>query len=72
MTTEQLRDKIHAVPFLPFYLRLPDGEEVLVPHPDFIAHAPNTRTCVVTTLEGGHRVIDLLLVSQLRVEEPAR
>lgn len=73
MTIEQLRRLINAEPFQPFVIRLADGREVAVPHPEFIALSPQGRTCVVW--EGDSNafgIIDLLLVTQLRVESDGK
>ncbi len=70
MTTEQLQNAIHAVPFCPFVLRLANGEEVRVPHPDFIAHRPAGRTAAVEMPNDTTKIIDLLLVVALDVEHP--
>lgn len=72
MTTEQLHKLIHAAPFVPFVIRLADGQHLPVPHPDFILHPPNTRTAVVWRPDqSSFEIIDLLLVTGLTVEQPA-
>ncbi len=71
MTTEQLRGAIKAVPFRPFSLRVADGREIPVPHPDFIMYAPTTpRTTVVTLPDGTIEVLDLLLITGLSIAQP--
>jgi hypothetical protein len=65
MTTETLQRFIHAIPFQPFVIHLADSREVAVPRSDFIAHAPGTRTVVVTYTDNSVEVIDLLLVTSL-------
>ena len=67
MTTETIQKFIHAIPFQPFVIRLADSREILVPHRDFIAHAPNTRTVVVTYTDNSVEVMDLLLITSLHV-----
>ena len=37
MDVTAVREAIHAQPFRPFTLRLADGRELLIPHPDFVA-----------------------------------
>jgi hypothetical protein len=71
MTTERLQGHVHAVPFQPFTLKLADGEELHVPHPDFITHAPNTRTAAISFSDGSIQFVDLLLVVSLVVGPPA-
>lgn len=71
MTTEQLQKAIHAAPFKAFIIRVADGQQLPVPHPDFIAHPPGARTAAVFLPDGTVEVIDLLLVTGLVVEQPA-
>jgi len=57
MDVNAVRDVLHKQPFRPFSLRLADGRELFIPHPDFIAVSPrlvvviNPQTEAVTTLE---------------------
>jgi hypothetical protein len=68
MTVEQLRATIKAVPFQPFTLRLADGREIPVPHPDFILYAPNMpRIAVVTLSDATVEIIDVLMIVGLTV-----
>ncbi len=41
MDITAIREAMHAQPFRPFSLRLADGRELTIRHPDFIAIAPN-------------------------------
>ena len=67
MTVEQLR-KIHqARPFQPFTLKLADGNQIEVRHPEFLAHSPSGRTVIVTTPDESFEVVDLLLVTSIEV-----
>lgn len=67
MTIEQLR-KIHqAQPFRPFTLRLADGNEYAVKHPEFLSFSVSGRTIVVATPDDSHEVIDLLLVASIHL-----
>ena len=59
MTTELLRRTHVARPFQPFTLYTADGVAHPVPHPEFLAHAPGTRTCAVTDQSGLITYIDL-------------
>lgn len=71
MTTETLQNAIHATPFKPFTLRFADGRSVLVPHPDFIAHRPGSRTAAVAGPDDGTMHVDLLLVVSLDYPPPS-
>ncbi len=65
MTAEALRENLHAAPFKPFRLRMPDGRALPVPHPDFIAIDPNGLTAVLYKENGGFWTVDLISVSDL-------
>jgi hypothetical protein len=67
MTTEALR-KLHVTrPFVPFYLRLGDGQRLPVQHPEMLAYAPNSRLATVYFEDGNFEIIDLLLVTGIEV-----
>ena len=57
MNIQTIRDEIAKQPFQAFTLRLADGTQVLVPHPDFFAVAP-PRTIFVGKIGGGYEIID--------------
>lgn len=42
-TMNQLRDAMHAQPFVPFAVRLTDGRTYTVRHPDFVAIPASVR-----------------------------
>jgi hypothetical protein len=67
MTTDALR-KIHtARPFVPFFLRLGDGQKLPVKHPEMLAYAPKSRLATVYLNNGSFEIVDLLLVTGLEV-----
>jgi hypothetical protein len=47
MELSAIRDAMQAMPFRPFSLRLADGRELFIRHPEFIAIAPNGWSAVV-------------------------
>jgi hypothetical protein len=67
MTAEALRQTIHATPFQPFQIRLPDGTRVPVPHPDFIS--VGHRIAVVINPDDSYNSIDIALI--VAIEHPA-
>jgi hypothetical protein len=67
MTTEALH-KLHATrPFVPFYMRLGDGQRLPVEHPEMLAYAPKSRLATVWFNDGSFELVDLLLVTGLEV-----
>ena len=67
MTVEQLRLMHHAVPFRPFQICLADGRQIDVPYRDFMSYSPSGRTVIVHHPNDTYSVIDLLLVTELKV-----
>ncbi len=57
MTLDQIREALHRQPFQPFVIRLTDGTQRLVPHPDFIAVA-RRRAVVLDARTGAMSIID--------------
>jgi hypothetical protein len=71
MTIEQLRAVYQAQPFRPFTLHLADGDELRVPHADFLSHSPQGRTLIVYAEDDSFSIVDLLLVTRLEVHNGA-
>lgn len=69
MTIEQLRKLYQAEPFRPFVMHLADGRQIPVLHPEFIASAPSGRTITVYQPDDTANIIDLLLVTDLEVQQ---
>ena len=67
MTIDKVRELYDARPFRPFALHSADGREIVVEHPEFMAQAPSGRTIVVYQPNDSFNIVDLLLVTDLRV-----
>ncbi|MGH7137772.1 MAG: hypothetical protein ACREHD_18645 [Pirellulales bacterium] len=67
MTIEKLQAVLHASPFQPFRIYMADGRSVHVPHRDFISYAPSGRTVIVEHQDDTHSVLDLLLMTELKI-----
>ena len=61
MDIKVLRDELHREPFRPFRLRLADGRELFVPHPDFVAVSPR-RVVVIDPHDESMSIIEPLLI----------
>ncbi len=75
MTIQRLREARHAEPFRPFMIRMADGIEYRVPHPEFLFIPPKAeRTFIVAGENGGedYTVLDLLLVTALEFKTDRR
>ena len=71
MTKEEIQKRLGQVPFVAFKVRLAGGEEVDVPTADHAHLHPNGRTLFVHQDQGGTEIIDVLLVTALRVKQTA-
>ena len=67
MRVEELVQLHKAAPFRPFRIHLADGRHLDVEHPEFLAHAPRARIAVVMRLDETFEIIDLMLVTALKV-----
>ena len=61
MEVNALRDVLHNQPFKPFSLRLADGRELQVPHPDFVA-VSSRRVIVINSQDESLSILEPLLV----------
>jgi hypothetical protein len=71
MTIEQLRKVHQARPFQPFTIHIADGRHYHVPHNDYLSHSPSGRTVIVYHPDDSASIIDLLLVTEVRVQAQA-
>jgi hypothetical protein len=63
VTLEQLRSIHRAEPFQPFLVRLVDGRELSISHPEILAIAPGDAAIVVMSPDGTLETFDLALVA---------
>ncbi|MDX2148196.1 MAG: hypothetical protein SFZ23_11810 [Planctomycetota bacterium] len=69
MTVESLRKALGSKPFVPFTLHLASGATARVPSPEFVMINPEAPRSVAIAEDGGFRIIDLLLVEEIRYED---
>jgi hypothetical protein len=60
MNIAAIQEVLHRQPFRPFTLRLADGRQLAIPHPDFIAVSP--RTVVVINQDDSFAILEPLLI----------
>jgi hypothetical protein len=65
VTIEQLRRTHRAAPFRPFTIRMADGRQFSIPHPDFLSMSPSGRTAVIYHEDDSASIVDLLLMTEL-------
>jgi len=69
MTIDQLREVFREKPFRPFHLQLADGIQVPVTHPECVSYHPeHPRSISVALPSGAFKIIDLLLVGAIHIE----
>ncbi len=69
MRLEALKEAVEARPFRPFVIHLADGRSASVPAADFVSINPRGRTMLVWTEQGGFRVIDMPLITEIAFRE---
>jgi hypothetical protein len=68
MTIEQLRSYHQARPFRPFTIVTADGSSRDVPSPEWMSFSPSGRTIIVHHPDDSHSILDLLLVTELKIK----
>jgi hypothetical protein len=63
---QRIRDLLHAVPFQPFVIRMADGREYRVDHPDFVlAAASDVPQITLEDPDGSQHYLSALLVTSI-------
>jgi len=70
MLAEVIRGKLAARPFEPFLIRMNDGREFRVPHPDFADVSPRGRVVVVYDRRDALMELSSLLVASVEPLPP--
>jgi hypothetical protein len=68
MTTEAIKTAVQRRPFRPFTVRLTDGSEIEIPSQDNVAVHPAGKTFVIFEPDGGYRIVDIPLVTDMSVK----
>jgi len=68
---QRIRDLLHAVPFQRFVIRMADGHEYRIDHPDFVlAAASDVPQIAVEEPDGRVHFLSALLVTSIEVLDP--
>ena len=59
---QRIREFLKANPFRPFIIRMADGSEQYVDHPDFCLAAPDTLHVYIESREGDVKFLSALLI----------
>ena len=68
MRIQELRELRDATPFKSFVIHLADGRAIPVVHRDFVMSSPNGRTVIVYQPDSSFDIVDVMLVTSLRVK----
>ena len=69
MTIQQLRAAHRVVPFRPFTIHMADSRSFHIPHPDFLSKSPTGRTVIVYQEADDFSILDLLLMTEIHMEQ---
>jgi hypothetical protein len=67
MTIEAIKTAVLKRPFRPFSVRTADGQQIPVQNQDHVALHPDGKTFVIFEPNGGYRIVDIPLVTDLLV-----
>jgi len=66
---DRIRELLHAVPFRPFVIRMVDGHEYKVEHPEFVLAPPNkVQEVIVMEQSGRVHFVSTMLISRIETE----
>jgi len=71
MELAQIKDTLKVQPFRPFTMRLVDGREYFVPHPEFVYIPPSMRHTVLlsNTETGAVTILDAIMIASIPFTE---
>ncbi len=67
MTSEAIRTAVQSRPFRPFSVRLANGLAIQIQSQDYVALHPVGKTFIIFEPDGGYRIVDIPLVTDLSV-----
>ena len=68
MAPQAIRELLHASPFAPFKVRLPDGQKISVPTPDHASLSPAGRRLLIFSDDDQMKILDPILIPELELE----
>lgn len=67
----RIRELLHATPFAPFVIRMADGREYRIEHPDFVlAASSDTPQIVLEEVDGSVHFLSVLLMTSVMAVSP--
>jgi hypothetical protein len=68
----RIRELLHAIPFQPFIIRMADGREYRIEHPDFVLAADSeVPRITIEEANGSQHNLSALLITSIEVTAPA-
>jgi hypothetical protein len=67
----RIRELLQARPFQPFIIRMADGQEYRIDHPDFVLAASDIPQIIIEELDGRVHFLSALLVTSVEHAGPA-
>jgi hypothetical protein len=64
---QRVRELLRATPFQPFIIRMADGKEYRVDHPDFVLAATDVPHIVIEEPDGAIHTLSALVVTSVEV-----
>ena len=61
----RIRELLHATPFQPFVIRMADGREHRIDHPDFVLAGSDTPQVIIEEPSGGIHFLSVLLMTSV-------
>ena len=71
MNGDRLLELMHALPFVPFSVLLPNGDKIRIPHPDYIWGHPDRRTIIMVAENGRTRLLSHQMILGVELESAA-
>ena len=70
MNANQIRELLHATPFTPFRIHVPEQQDFDIPHPDFALLTQNGDTLVVNAKTGDFvHIISVPLITRIEMKQ---
>jgi hypothetical protein len=63
----RVRQLLHATPFQPFVIRMADGKEYRIEHPDFVLAASDVPQIIIEEADGNVHFLSVLLVTSVEL-----
>ncbi len=71
MTTEAIKTAVQSRPFRPLTVRLANGLQIQIQSEEHVAVHPDGKTFIIFEPNGGYRIVDIPLVTDLSVNQRA-